>query len=379
MSIPRSVWRAFTRPRPTGSRSERATARFLRFWLRANRVPFAVHRFPLYPFFFETIGLWLLLVGTLFFVALLLQGRWWATLLAVLLPLPPLLSLRWVRPVPIARPRVLGENVLITFGPEEARAELLLAAHYDSKTELLDHAGRQRLMRVMPWAMRLALAAGLLAPWYPTAALVLGLPAWGFAVTMGLHLSLGRLLPPSHGAVDDGAACMVLLQLACRLKETGLPGPGLRVTLALFTGEEANMQGARAYARSRDWPESTWVVNLELLGQDGPYVLWAEDGDARHRVPTPPDLRAWVAQVVERVTGQAPRILPRLNTDAFAFLQAGIPAVTLGTLDSRLGMRGLHRPSDNPQRLHPARLEEHVELLWALIQDFARHHACGEA
>ncbi len=376
----RHLMRVFSRPRPPGSEGERATARAIRAWLEARHIPYRVHTFPLYPYFFESIGLWIILSRTVL-AAMALRAPGLGPLIVALVGLlGGSLDILLGRPVVTWIGRRRGENILIEFAPSHAEREVVLTAHYDSKTELLDH--RQRAIFVEHtrlWAA-LTLVVGLLAAIEGRAPLpenllalvhtvnlvlipVMLLAAWG----LGLHLSLGRVVKPSQGAVDNGAACAVLLKLAERIAREGLPREDVRVTIALFTGEEANMQGSRAYVRSRPWPYPTRVVNLELLGQDGAYVLWEQDGDAFHRVQTSREVRAWVAAAVERATGQPPREERLINSDAFSFLRNGLAAATLGTLSTQWGMRGLHRPSDNLERVNLARLPEHEDLLWALL------------
>lgn len=376
----RDLMYVFSRPRPTGSEGEHATARAIRAWLEARHIPYRVHTFPLYPYFFESIGLWIILSRTVLAAMAFCAPGPEALLVALVGLLGGSLDILIGRPVVTWIGRRRGENILIEFAPSHAEREVVLTAHYDSKTELLDH--RQRAIFVEHtrlWA-GLTLLVGLLAAVEGYSRLpesiatlvhvatlattsVMLLAAWG----LGLHLSMGRVVRPSQGAVDNGAACAVLLKLAERIAREGLPCEGVRVTIALFTGEEANMQGSRAYVRSRPWPHRTRVVNLELLGQDGPYVLWEQDGDAFHRVDTSPEVRAWVANTVEAMTGQRPRQERLINSDGFSFLRNGLAAATLGTLSTQWGIRGLHRPSDNLERVNLARLPEHEDLLWALL------------
>lgn len=381
LQIYRDLMHIFSRPRPPGSAGERATAQAIRTWLEARGIPYQTHTFTLYPFFFESIGLWILLSRTALALVAWFAPGWPALVLAVvgllggvvdILVEWPLVTWMGCRP---------GENILITFEPPNPLREVVLAAHYDSKTELLDHRQRALFVNHTRLWSGLTLLVGLLAaveghvPLAATVragvhalnaglALVLLAAAWG----LGLHLSLGRLVTPSQGAVDNGAACAVLLRLAERLAREGPPRDDVRITLALFTGEEANMQGSRAYVRSRTWPLPTYVVNLEILGQDGPYVVWQQDGDAFRRVPASEDVRTLLARAVEQVTGKPPETHPLLNTDAFSFLRAGIPAATLGTLSTRWGIAGLHRPTDNLRRVVLERLPEHEAVLWAVLE-----------
>ncbi len=378
-STAQELMQVFSRPRPPGSAGEQETARAIQQWLEAQGIPYRVHSFPLYPYFFESIGVWIILSRTVLWLAVWARWGWAALVIALVGLFGGSVDILLGRPLVTWPGRRQGKNILVDFTPPGARREIVFCAHYDSKTELLDHRQRRIFVeRTRFWAGLTLFVGGLalgteylaspaaaeILHWANVgAATMLLLAAWG----LGLHLSVGRLVEQSSGAVDNGAACATLLMFAHRLAHEEIPSPDTRVTLALFTGEEANMQGSRAYVRSREWPLPVRVINLELLGQDGPYILWRQDGDAFHRVETSPDLRAWVTKVVTQVTGKPPQEEDLINSDAFPFLRVGIPAVTLGTADTRWGTRGLHRPTDNLARVHVERLAEHVDVLWHLV------------
>lgn len=373
-------------PRPNGSAAEAATGRALRRWLEARGITCQIHAFRLYPYFFEAIGLWLIFSRTLLAVAI--WQRWgWPALAVALIGLAGG-ALDWTRGIPLVTwPGARrGENLIVEIEPTagaQAAQEVVISAHYDSKTELLDHRGRAFFVRLLPLGMALTLLVGLLglldgllaasAPQWSNAAFVAGVVlnlvllilAWG----LGLNLALGRLAQPSAGAVDNGAACAVVAGLAERLMgEDGLHHT--RVILAWFTGEEANMQGSRAYAASRAWPLPVAVVNLELLGQNGGYVLWEQDGTGFRALPTSPEVNQRLAAAVQAVIGEPPQWAGPLNSDGASFLARGIPTAVLGTQDQVWGLTGLHRPSDNLGRIDMARLPEAVDILaWFIRQN----------
>lgn len=368
-------------PRPNGSRAEQETRRHLQDWLHRRNIPHRTHTFRLHPYFFEPIGLWLIVTRSLLAAAIWL--RWgWPALVIALLSLPggildvlgyPLITGLGARP---------GQNLLIEFNPDSARQEILLTAHYDSKTELLDHRQRMFFLLHLPHGIALTILLGLLGPldrlllaqgsslagYSYAAGVILTLPLLFLAWGLGLNLTLGRFRPPSQGAVDNGAACAILLGLAERIARGELALQQTRVTLALFTGEEVNMQGSRAYARSRVWPVPAVAVNLEVMAQDGEYVYWEKDGSSLKLVPCSPDLGAALADTVAQVTGQPARPAGPVNSDGGSFLQVGIPATTLGTYDSVWRDRGFHRPTDNLGRVVLDRLPEGVEILARFIE-----------
>lgn len=366
-------------PRPVGSAAEVETGRRLARWLTDRSIPCREQAFPLHPYFFEAIGLWLILSRTLLAAAVWLRWGWPALLIAVVGLVGG--TVDWTAGLPLVTwpGRRRGTNLLVELEPaggSAATQEVIVSAHYDSKTELLDHRQRAFFVRLLPLGMALTLAAGLLGladgllagravAWGDVAWLagvVVSLPLLFLAWGLGLNLALGRLVRSSQGAVDDGAACAVVLGLAERLAQ----GPGLRrtrVTLACFTGEEANMQGSRAYVRSRGWPLPIAAVNLELLGQAGGYVLWQRDAFGFRALPTSPAVNASLAAAVAQVTGVPPQPAAAINSDGSSFLQHGVPTAVLGAQDPCFGFGGLHRPTDHLSRVDLARLPEAVEIL----------------
>ncbi len=366
-------------PRPNGSAAERATARALKEWLDRRGIPFRVQTFRLYPYFFECVGLWLILSRTLLAVAVWARWGWWTLPIALLGLLGGTLDVALHWPLVTWPGARRGENILVEFEPPGARREIILSAHYDSKTELLDHRQRAYLFRYMNLGILLTLLLGLWGPlddWLASGAIhwigvLLTIPLLLLAWGMGLHLSLGRTLKPSQGAVDNGAACAILLGLAEALSQGEWLPPETKITLALFTGEEVNMQGSRAYVKSRAWPLPASALNLEIMAQDGDYIYWERDGDAFRSLPTTKSLNEMYAAAVEKVTGAPAQPAGLVNSDGGSFLFSGIPAASAGTLDTRLGETGFHRSTDNLGRVVMERLPQGVEILQAFLQSAA--------
>jgi hypothetical protein len=362
-------------PRPNGSRALAAAVELVRAWLQDQGLPVEKWAFRLRPYFMELLGLWLALGGLALFVAAWTGPAWLGLPLALILVAVPLAETRFLRATVsglVSRP---AHNLVVTCPPAgETRREVVVAAHLDSKTEWLDHTRRDALLRLGRPAMILAVACGLLLglsallPAARGAAVVVALPVAVYGLGMGANLVGGRLSRrPSSGAVDDGAAVAVGLALAARLHDGALALRGTAVTLLLTVGEEAQMQGALAYVRGRAWPLPASAVNLEVLGQDGPCLLWSENGTATQRQAMDPGLNSALARAVEAVTGRAPARASVINDDALAFLRAGIPAATLGSLYTALGAGGLHSALDHPGRVRPERLDQAVEILSCLL------------
>lgn len=364
-------------PRPNGSPALERTVQAVQAWLEEHGISVRAHRFTLRPYLMELLGLWMALTGMLLPMAALNRWGWIGLSLAVVTPLVPLLEVRTLRPTVSALVRRPAHNLVAAFPAPHPDREVILPAHLDSKTELLDHVQRRLLLRMALPAAGLTLACGLLIALEPRLppgaasialhwlAVAASLPVAAYGSATGANLIGGRFSRrPSTGAVDNGAAVAVLLALARRLQRGDLHLARTSVTLLFTVGEEAQLQGALAYVRDRvDWPVPTVVVNQEVVGQDGGTVLWESDGTAMSRAPCDPALNLALERAAEAVAGERPLRAPAVSSDAFAFLRQGIPATTLGSFDRELGGRGFHSALDHPDRIDPDRLVETVALL----------------
>jgi hypothetical protein len=136
----------------------------------------------------------------------------------------------------------------------------------------------------------------------------------------------------------------------------------------LFTGEEVNMQGSWAYVKQRDWPLPVTVLNLEGWAQNGNYVYWEQDGSIFRLLPTADSVNRTLCVAIEEVTGEIAKPAGPVTSDGGSFVAAGIPATTTGMMDQHLGITGLHRPTDNLDRVVFERLPEGVDILEAFLQ-----------
>jgi len=377
-------------PRPNGSAAVEQTKRALLDWLEQRGIPYHLHTFRLYPYFFEAIGVWIILSRVFLAIAIWLRWGWPALLIALVGLVGGTFDVRFNLPViswPGAR---RGENIIIEFEPPAgASQEVVLSAHYDSKTELLDHFQRMFFVTRLRFGIALTLLLGVLglaeglaralSPTWANLAFALGavltLPMLFLALGLGLNLSTGRLLQPSQGAVDNGAACAILLGLADHLSNLQPPIAHTRVTLALFAGEEVQMQGSRAYVRDRDWPLPAIALNLEVMAQDGGYVYWEQDGTSFGLTPTSHQVSQAIADAVKQATGRLAQPAGPVNSDGFSFISAGVPTGVLGTFDSHLKETGFHRPTDNLGRVVMSRLPEGVEILSHFIRKDERERS----
>ena len=375
------LMRILSVPRPNASTAEQETKCQLQDWLTCHNIPHIVQPFRIYPYFFECVGVWLIFSRSLLAVAIWAGWGWLSLPIALLGLLGGTLDVALNLPLVTWPGARRAENILVEFEPARARQEILFSAHYDSKTELLDHSQRMFFLKRLRLGIVLTIVLGFWglllqwsanSAWYPVVfwmgtvlTLMMLFLAWG----LGLHLALGRFSRPSQGAVDNGAACAILMGLADQLATGQISLSDKRITIALFTGEEVNMQGSRAYVNSRDWTLPTAVVNLEVMGQGGDMVFWQQDGNAFHLMPTASWLNEILAEVIKHVTGKTALPAGPINSDGASFLGAEIPTTTIGTLDTRLGVTGFHRPSDNINRVVIDRLPQTVEILEKFLNE----------
>ena len=304
-------------PRPNGSAALRETCIALRKWLTQQDIAHHTHTFRVRPLFFESIGIWLIVSQTLLALAVWLRWGWLTLPIAVVGLAGSTLDVAFNLPLITWLGVQRSENILIEFSPKRPRQEVVCCAHYDSKTELFDHKTRLFLFERMRLAIILTVLVAFVGPldswllaqemaWaglFHCTGVALNIPLLLLAWGLGLNFSIGRLLRPSQGAVDNGTSCAILLGLAKRLADGSVKLHETRVTIALFAGEEVNMQGSRAYVSNRDWRLPTVALNLEIMAQNGDYVYWEQDGTVFKLLPTDSALNRAIGAAVARVTG----------------------------------------------------------------------------
>jgi len=381
-----ALMRILSQPRPNGSAQEAQTRKALLAWLNQNGIRYRLQPFRIYPHFWLILGLWLIISRSLLAWATWQRLGWPVFWIALIGLVGGLIDVAFNFPLITWPGSKLGQNILIEFIPAQPVQELVICAHYDSKTELLDHRQRMFFIKSLPIGILLTALVGILGPLVFNLIQLgssLALPLFGVAMILsfflvflawglGLNLSLGglraKLGSESQGAVDNGAACAILLGLARRITDNQDLSGRTTLTLALFTGEEINMLGSRAYVRNHDWNLPSAALNMEVMGQNGEYVLWEKDGYSLKLWPCSLALNQILVEIIVKVTGSKPLFVGPVNSDAGSFLRKNIPATALGTYDQELRDRGFHGPQDQLERVVLARLPEAVEILTRLIE-----------
>ncbi len=266
-------------PRENGSAAIHATARFLYETLERAGLDVTLIRFDAQPWALRLAGV-IALVGGLLYWRLLRAGRAGAALaVAVAIPLLLLAQLEWQLPVFGWIGAESQDHVLAHLPARAPAFRLILTAHYDTKTDALDHVERAPVDLLALPVIPLMLAGALAALWRaqrPQSPRALGwlvsLAAWSaaaYGIATCVALSAGAFARArSPGALDDGGACAVLVRVAEELARQ----PTLartQVEVLLLSAEEVGVQGSWVYAAQRfatppDLP--TFVINLEGIG-----------------------------------------------------------------------------------------------------------------
>lgn len=369
-------------PRLNGSDALKSTRLDLSKWLNTQNISHHVHRFRLYPYFIEIGGLWLLTTVMLLTASIWLRWGWPSLVIATVSLVVIVVEMRGI-PLLSRVIADIGENIVIEFEPQgKIEQEVILSAHYDSKTELLNDTQRAFFMNKLPISMGIVIFLGLIgtlnnllknpAEWWSVSlylfALLLSMLMLILLVPIAINAIFGRFASPSQGVVDNGAGCTILLSIAKHLAAGDIDVEQTKVTIVLFCGEEVIVQGSRAYVADRDFPYPTIAINFDLMGQPGDYVVWKEIGSPLQKFPADVNLNKELRDLVLDKTNT--ELLFRkgpIGTDTLPFLVNGIRATTIGSMDQILGFGGLHTSKDNLTRITSEKIEESTKLLISFL------------
>lgn len=374
----------FSTPRHNSSAALEGTYQEIINWLNSRTIPFSIHKFKLYPYIFIATGIWLILSRTLLAFSMWFKWGGISLFIAILALMGGYIDVAFGFPLISWMGKKTGKNIILQFSPAYPKQELIFSAHYDTKTEVLDHIQRMFFLKNIPLGIFLTLLIGVcgllissqfnfssnadtIIYWLGVIATIpLLFLAWG----LGINLSFGWLKSPSEGAVDNGAACAILLALGEELNKGKIKLQTTSVKIILFSGEEVNMQGSTAYAKELAPKIPIYVINLEVMAQNGDYVYWEQDGTSLKLLTTSKALNNLFKETVIEITGRNAVSGGPINSDGGSFLRKNIPATTIGTYDKILQERGFHSKKDNINRVNLERLPEGVTILTAIIQKF---------
>ncbi|MBN1532028.1 MAG: M28 family peptidase [Spirochaetes bacterium] len=375
------------RPRPNHSDALADTASYIGGLLRSWDIPFIVQQFPLRPHMHAIVGITCLALTALLLV-LVVKRKWLPAVIAALaVPVLMLVEFELLVPTVSALFVKTGENIIVRFPVEGAARELIFCAHYDSKTEFLDHLQRTRLYQFLPLFFLLGILLGPLVLWGKRLGTSRGRIVQGVAVTLAslymVYMSLvalnfgGYVFPigESSGAVDNGTAVTSLLGLAREMREGRVARGRSSVTIVFTAGEEVNFQGAihyvDRYIRGVRSPVPRYCVNLELMAQGGDMIYWKRSGVFLRFRDADRSLAARMGDAWRTVSGRPMGTEDHSADDSVAFMAAGVPTVTVG-FSGRPGpgMGGFHSPADSIGRVKAAQLPQAVATFRRFIESY---------
>ena len=376
--------------RPNHSAALEETAAYIKTLLSGWGIQFTVQEFTLRPYMQPLIALTIVLLAILLFILVLKRKPLGILLVALAIPLVLFLEFELFIPLVTGLITRGGENIIVNYSVTNPSRELVFAAHYDTKTDFWDHIQRSRVYAFIPVAAVLGLGLGIFAffekrkpalqkKWVRVTTLV----AAGLTVVIWFMVSLGFggyfFLPKerqSFGSVDDGGSVVALLALARDIHDGKVDTGNSNITIVLTSGEEVSLQGADAYVNKRFGsgqkpavPVS--MVNLELVGQNGPMVYWKKDGQFLIFYNADAGLAERLGAAWKEVSGTA--IEPHLviTDDAQRFMAAGIPSITIGNSGlPGLGEGYFHSNRDNLERINPDNLKLMIRALERYIESY---------
>ena len=170
-------------------------------------------------------------------------------------------------------------------------------------------------------------------------------------------------VPRSHGAADDGAGVVAILETLRALQHS--PPLGNDLVAVLTDAEEEGLLGAEAFVDLHPWAQSAGVVlNVDSRGVSGPtYMFQTTPGDApliAMLATAVPDARA------SSLTGDIYRLLPS-DTDLSIWLHSAWQGggYNLGFIG---GVTHYHTPRDNVASLDPGSLQHEGDYLLPLAR-----------
>ena len=360
-------------PRENGTEALREATLAFAETLRAAGLNPEILSYLAHPLRLRLAGV-LVLIGSLLYSLLLARGRRAvALLIAITLPVLVLADLDFYIPLFSWIGATPAEHIEIRLSVPEATRHLLLVAHLDSKTDLLDHVQRApiEILAVPVSLLMIGVAAfGNRRPWLRKAALWLA-PLYG----IGTFLSLtgGAFVSQrSHGALDDGTACALLARLGGKLRAAPLEQTD--VTLLFVSGEEVGVHGSWVYADSRFATKPaipTAVLNFEFIGAAPDFGVFGKEAFSTSRYPADPALLAIADRVHLRQRGK-PIYVTWFGaaTDARSFLAHGIPALTVFSDPPGHPLpRELHSAEDTLSRVDPSSMDSALAYVEALVRE----------
>jgi len=372
-------------PRPNGSQNLEGIADHLASSLAEQGATVTEHLFTATPHGFQIMWIAAVIIMAVYSWAVLQKRYRLAIALPALLALALFVEFEYLVSTFSLLSTLTERNIIGSWLGTANAPTLIFTAHYDTATHFGDHFSWGLWGQLQGPATGLAIllpVIGLLlqrkGKSLPKALTCLLLPlAAAPFIAMFWFQSIGPLVrTPSVGAIDNGGAMAVLLQLAEEMKQRPA-NTGVNVKIVFLAAEEERTLGSWAYAKSlvddkQFNIKNTFVINLESIGTTDKLAYIPEDGFATRRFKSSAEIIAFSNQAAQKVYGEAllSRPLPfGTLTDGRSFLAHGIQTITLRSLEEDEFPHHLHSEYDSIDRLSIPGLEKSVELLKVMISD----------
>lgn len=242
------------------------------------------------------------------------------------------------------------------------RRRLVFSAHTDSKSQNMSIVTRATCSIVFAlgvFLLPLLTAPGLIWPaWLLGKIGFVWWVLWLAAEVCAVVLLTMKVTNESSGAMDDAAACGVLMETARALAAE--PPDGVAVRIVWTGAEELGLAGALHYAQNLDirspWREA-YHLNWEGVGGGTKIWLATGSGPGKEKESLPRKAVA-LAEAACRRCGVAPKKLSRLvggEADHIPLLEAGLSTVTL--MFSGAPATKVHTSGDRAEILSPESIE----------------------
>jgi hypothetical protein len=371
--------------RPPGSSGEREAANWLVERLRAEGCTVSVDEHPIHGDFWSPVAALSALAVAGGLLALKGRHRLGGLLAAVAgAGLYDEITCRTYVTRRLLGRRKTTPNVVAQTGDETADRTVVVMAHHDAaRSGLVFHPGPQRFLG--EHAPALIEANDTAVPmWWPVLAaptlVALGALTGrrGLVRTGAGAAALSVLLMADiarHGAVpganDNLTGVAVLVALARRLRER--PIQGVRVILLSAGAEESLQEGIRGFAERHfaSLPrETTRFVNVDTVGC--PTLVMLEGEGAVRMEYYEEDFKDLAAACAERDGIPLRRgMRARTSTDGVVPMRAGYPTVTLVSMNAWKALDNYHWPTDVPDNVNLATVEQSLDLTDALLREVA--------
>jgi hypothetical protein len=273
-------------------------------------------------------------------------------------------------------------NVTSPGGKRDARARVILTAHYDAPSAGLLFARprafrRRRASRLSQlagrldllfWATIAALVAAVVRLVTGTDATAMTIIQFGLTVVLMTFVALlldSALARVSPGASSNASGVATLLEVARRLERHQLEN--VDAWIVLTGAKEGFMLGMRAWLKahaedlSRD---RTFFLNVDSVGNGEPHHVTGEGFALLYRH----DRR--LVRLCESV-GSRPHVW-RLGTDGVIPLMGGYSSITLCSLDRSGRISNFHSKSDTLDRVDPEAVERAVDFVEEVVRRIDR-------